>query len=196
MLCDRVWRVASLKGHGALSFAGVATSGWCARSHQNTPLPLTALSTETVTVTDPTHPLYGLTLPLHGITTKQRLGRVCVIWLYPGVERVIPLGATSLAESPSPPSPCRLSIAGVEALLTVIASLADHCQEDAHVDTRRPCDPEQPATLLTVARPGTLLPSAPRTTRAAPPTPVDESLPYDACTGPSHNPSHHTGGTP
>ncbi len=45
---------------------------------QNTPLGLTALPTDTVEVTDPTHPLYGLSFPLIGITVKQRLGRV--VW--------------------------------------------------------------------------------------------------------------------
>src|SRR5215510_7337841 len=73
-------------------------SGWRKQVHQNTPLQLTALPTDTVEVTDPTHPLYGLTFPLIGVTTKPRLGRVCVVWLYPGVERVIPVAATSLVE--------------------------------------------------------------------------------------------------
>jgi len=57
-----------------------------------------ALLHETVTVTDPTHPLCGLTLPLVGITVMQRLGRVCIVELYPGIERAIPFAATSRAE--------------------------------------------------------------------------------------------------
>ncbi|MGH8072379.1 MAG: hypothetical protein ACRERE_45525 [Candidatus Entotheonellia bacterium] len=62
-----------------------------------------ALPTDTVTVTDPTRPLSGLTFPLIGVTTKPRLGRVCVVWLYPGVERVILVTATALAGSAPPP---------------------------------------------------------------------------------------------
>src|SRR5262245_29879570 len=58
------------------------------QSQQNTPLKRTASPTDTVKVTYPTHPLYGLTLPLMRITTKPRLGRVCVVWLYPGIERI------------------------------------------------------------------------------------------------------------
>ncbi|HZO32293.1 MAG TPA: hypothetical protein VFH48_40580, partial [Chloroflexota bacterium] len=54
---------------------------------ENTPIGLTALPTETVEVIDPTHPLYGLKLPLLGITVQQRLGRVCRVWLHPGIER-------------------------------------------------------------------------------------------------------------
>jgi hypothetical protein len=80
---------------------------------QNTPLGLTALPTDTVEVTDPTHPLYGLSFPLIGITVKQRLGRVCVVWLYPGIERVIPVSATNLAEISRTSTSCRLSLAGV-----------------------------------------------------------------------------------
>ncbi len=90
---------------------------------QNTPLGLTALPTDTVEVTDPTHPLYGLSFPLIGITVKQRLGRVCVVWLHPGIERVIPVGATNLAGEDRVLSACRLSIAGLQRLLHVLSSL-------------------------------------------------------------------------
>src|SRR5262245_51653403 len=126
----------SPKAYAPLGCASVSTGACRKLVHQTTPLTLTALPTDTVTVTAPTHPLYGLTFPLIGITTKQRLGRVCVVWLYPGVERVIPVAATSLADSALlPPSPCRLSVAGLDALLAVVGSLADPSQEDAHGDT-------------------------------------------------------------
>src|SRR5262249_13093012 len=122
----------SRKASAPLGCASVAT-GACRRPlHETTPLTITALPTDTVTVTDPTHPLSGRTFPLVGITTKQRLGRVCVVWLYPGVERVIPLAATSLTAPPPPPSPCKLSVAGLHTLLAVVASLADLRQEDTH----------------------------------------------------------------
>jgi hypothetical protein len=85
-----------------------------------TPLGMTIPSVDRIEVTDPTHPLYGLTLPCLGVTTKQRLGRVCVVWLAPGVERLIPLTATNLAlVVPSPPS-CRLSVSAVQNLLAVL----------------------------------------------------------------------------
>ena len=34
-------------------------------------------------------PLYGLRLLCLGVTKKQHLGRVCVVWLAPGVERIL-----------------------------------------------------------------------------------------------------------
>jgi hypothetical protein len=46
--------------------------------------------TETVEIVDPTHALYGLRLTLIAIAPHQRLGRVCRVWLAPGVERSVP----------------------------------------------------------------------------------------------------------
>lgn len=90
--------------------------------------------TELLEGTDPTHPLYGLTLPCLGITTKPRLGRACIVWLAPGIERLRPLAATSLAPVPPPPARCHLSLPAVRALLAVLASLPTDAaprQEDA-----------------------------------------------------------------
>jgi hypothetical protein len=78
---------------------------------------MTAPSVDYVEVTDPTHPLYGLTLPCLGITNKQRLGRVAVVWLAPGIERLIPLAATHLAAVASPPPACRLCLAALDGLV-------------------------------------------------------------------------------
>jgi hypothetical protein len=68
-----------------------------------------ALVTETVEIVDPTHHLYGLTLPLLEITVKESLGRVCVVGLRPDVMRLIPLAATNLGGLFPHTSPCRLS---------------------------------------------------------------------------------------
>lgn len=167
------------------AFAGMvsgkrAISGLRKRSHQNTPLAITALPTETVTVTDPTHPLFGRTFPLVGVTTKQRLGRVCVVWLYPGVERVIPVAATTLAEPSPPRSPCKLSVAGLHTLLAVVASLVDPLQEDAHGKAVRSPEPSQPTTAISMV--GTALPSTHALARRSPCAPcpaVDEPFPHD-----------------
>jgi len=91
---------------------------------------------DTVEIVDPTHPLYGKTLPLVGFNAKQHLGRVAVVWLHPGVERCVPLSATDLAETPPAlPSPSRLSVASLERLLAVVASLPQtNSLEDADDD--------------------------------------------------------------
>jgi hypothetical protein len=115
-----------------LACAALVISAWRNPFQQNTPLGLTARPTDTVEVTDPTHPLYGLSFPLIGITVKQRLGRVCLVWLHPGIERAIPVSATNLAGEDRVLSACRLSIAGLQGLLHVLSSLVCPSQEDAH----------------------------------------------------------------
>jgi hypothetical protein len=79
----------------------------------------------TVEVTEPTHPLYGLTLPLLEVGPKPRLGRACVVWLEPGVERLLPVAATNLGGGVAPPGRCRLSVAAARALVAAVASLRD-----------------------------------------------------------------------
>ncbi len=60
---------------------------------------------DTIEITDPRHPLYGLTLACFGVTLKQRLGRVCIVWLHPGVEQLVPVAATSLVPGSVVPCP-------------------------------------------------------------------------------------------
>ena len=47
--------------------------------HHTTPLDLTFLPTDVVTVVDPAHPLAGQTFPLIGVTNKQYIGSACVV---------------------------------------------------------------------------------------------------------------------
>jgi hypothetical protein len=101
---------------------------------ENTPIGLTALPTETVEVIDPTHPLYGLKLPLLGITVQQRLGRVCRVWLHPGIERAIPIAATDRGNLIVGPSRCRLSPGVIATLVALVASLPSAAGEDADAD--------------------------------------------------------------
>ena len=91
----------------------------------NTPGDRTASLSETVTVTDPTHPLYGLTLPLLRVGVQERVGRIGVVHLRPDVERRIPLVATSLSGIARPISPARLSVAAVAALLATVATIPE-----------------------------------------------------------------------
>ena len=88
-------------------------------------------------MTDPAHPLYGLTLPLLRVGVQERVGRICVVRLRPDAERRVPLVATSLNGIITPVSPARLSIAAVAALLATAATipaLADAIyQEKNHV---------------------------------------------------------------
>src|SRR5262252_3087487 len=170
-------------------------SGPCGQSPQNTLLKRTASPTDTVEVTDPTHPLYGLTFPLLGITTKPRLGRVCVVGLYPGVERVIPLAATSLGGPPAAPSACRLSVEGLQALFAVVATWDSRPQEEPHVDLPCSSASPQPPVGLSMVR-GASVP-APRASRSLPycaSTTLGNSVRHGADTDTSDDPPHPPGG--
>ena len=164
--------------------------------YQNTPLQLIALPTDTVEVTDPTHPWYGLTFPLLGITTKPRLGRVCIVQLYRGVERVLPLAATSLGGTPPAPCACRLSVEGLQVLLAVVATLDSHFQEEAPVDSSCSSDSPQPPARLTMARveprPS---PPASRSPIHCPSAALGDSVRHASGAGASNHPTHSPGGT-
>jgi hypothetical protein len=195
MHCEPALKARCRRGYGPLAYAGHAILVWRKRVHQTTPLKLTALPTDMVEVTDPTHPLYGLTFPLIGVTTKQRLGRVCVVWLYPGVERVIPVAATSLAgATPLPPSPCRLSVAGLEALLAVMAAGADPRQEEMHGDPIHRRNAPATPTVTPVPGPGVgLLLAAARPPAPPPPARLDQSLPDHPGPGVGYYATHSPG---
>lgn len=124
---------------------------WCFSkpSQHNAPIEVTPLAAETVCVTDPTHPFYGLELPLVGVTRTARIGAVCVVWVRRGVQRVVPVKATELSEELfEPPSPCRLSVESAKALLAMVASFSQAPEEEAHAAETYPAAPESadPAT--------------------------------------------------
>ncbi len=69
-----------------------------------------------------------------GVTRKARLGMVCVVWIRRGVERIVPVAATDLADEllPELPSPCRLSVGSAKRLVAVVASFSEPPAEDTH----------------------------------------------------------------
>ena len=144
----------SESGFAHLACGVLAILAWTNPFQQNTPLGLTALPIGTVEVTDPTHPLYGLSFPLIGITVKQRLGRVCLVWLHPGIERAIPVRATNLANEPHVLVACRLSVAGLQRLLHVLSPLVCSSQEDAHdpAKSTQHSPATRSSTSLTISR--------------------------------------------
>ena len=90
-------------------------------------------SDPTITVLDPRHPLCGQTLPLVAITYHPQLGRCCVVWLRPHVERLVPVQATNLAFDPTDISPSPLSLVAVEQLLRVFQDI-QHAQQGVSRD--------------------------------------------------------------
>jgi hypothetical protein len=142
---------------------------------------------QTITVLDPRHPLCGRTLPLVALTHHAQLGRCCVVWLRPHVERLIPVQATNLAFDPTDISPSPLSLAAVEQLLRVFHDL-QHASQGVSSDARpsRPsCAPPQArrpdcapsAVEPPVRRPTTARPTGAHRRRATVDSPSAEPTP-------------------
>jgi len=179
----------------AAATAARGTAGPRGQSQQNTPLKCIASPTDTVKVTDPTHPLYGLTFPLMGITTKPRLGRVCVVWLHPGIERIIPFAATSLSETPAPPSRCCLCIEGLQVLFAVVAAWDARPPQEADVDSPCSRDTPQPTTRPPAARVGVCpSPRAPGSAVDCPAATLGNAVGHDSGAGASDDLTDPTGG--
>ncbi len=101
-------------------------------------------SDQTITVLDPRHPLCGQTLPLVAITHHTQLGRCCVVWLRPHVERLVPVQATNLEFDPTDMSPSPLSLAAVEQLLRVFQDI-----QHAHQGVSRDASPSRSSRTRT-----------------------------------------------
>jgi hypothetical protein len=134
-----------------------------------TPIGHRSSADQTITVLDPRHPMHGRTFPLVAITHHSQLGRCCVVWLQPHVERFIPVQATNLAFDPNAISPSPLSIAAVEHLLRVFQDIqhahqgvsrdaSPYCPNGTPSHVRRPdCSPS--AVEPPVSRPATACPT-------------------------------------
>jgi len=89
--------------------------------------------------------MYGRTFPLVAITHHAQLGRCCVVWLQPHVERFIPVQATNLAFDPNAISPSPLSLAAVEHLLRVFQDI-QHAHQGVSRDASPYCSNGPPLT--------------------------------------------------
>src|SRR5262249_58764253 len=102
----------------------------------------------TITVIDPRPPVCGRTLTLVAVTHHSELGRCCVVWLRPQVERLVPVRATNLEFDPNDLNPSPLSLATVEQLLRVV-----HDIEHASKGVRSDASPPQPRGTTPRVRP-------------------------------------------
>src|SRR5712691_2752968 len=101
-----------------------------------------------ITVIDPRHPLCGRTLTLVAVTHHSELGRCCVVWLRPQVERLVPVRATNLEFDPNDISPSPLSLTTVEQLLRVFHDI-EHASKGVNCDA----SPPLPSSATTRVRP-------------------------------------------
>jgi hypothetical protein len=116
-------------------------------NHVTTPVGHSVAPEQTITVIDPRHPLCGRTLPLVAMTHHATLGRCCVVWLRPHIERLVPVRATNLEFDPNDLSPSPLSLAAVEQLLRVVHDI-EHARRGVPSDA----NPARPSGTVTRAR--------------------------------------------
>jgi len=99
--------------------------------------PEQTITEQTITVVDPRHPLCGRTLTLVAMTHHVVLGRCCVVWLRPHVERLVPVRATNLEFDPNDINPSPLSLSAVEQLLRVVHAI-EHASKGVNCDASSP----------------------------------------------------------
>ena len=93
---------------------------WLSRKRQNTQV-VTQLAADHATIVDPTHPLFGQTLPILR-ASRQRLKERIVVALPDGRERRIPVSITNLIER-SPDHPTATRLISVRALVPLVELL-------------------------------------------------------------------------
>jgi hypothetical protein len=151
-----------------------------------TPIGTRFSADQTITVLDPRHPLCGRTLPLVALTHHSQLGRCCVVWLQPHVERFIPIQATNLEFDPNDMSLSPLSLAAVEQLLRVFQDI-----QHAHQGVSRDASPSRPSRTASQARRPDYAPSAvePPVSRPATACPTGSHPRCPTVDGPSTEPT-------
>jgi hypothetical protein len=86
-------------------------------------------ATETVTIVDPRHPLYGRTFPLINIANRSRIGQACVIQLQDDLERTVPLAVTDRASESVDIFPLSLNLSSVRQLLRAFKRITSQLKE-------------------------------------------------------------------
>ena len=79
----------------------------------------TLAASDTVTVVDPRHPLYGQSFPLLHLKNKQELIPSCLVLLAEGAERLIPVNVTNLAASSPVAFPLPMDLSSLHNLTKV-----------------------------------------------------------------------------
>ena len=99
------------------------------QNENNTPISQTLLPPETVTVRDPRHPLYEQTLVLLAIKNKPGHSTSCLVQLFDGVERPIPLQATNLSTTPLATYSLPLDLSSLHNLIQTFARIRKQVEE-------------------------------------------------------------------
>src|SRR5215210_7598526 len=91
--------------------------------HLDTPIRLTSGRLEQITVTDPTHPLFGRCFALASVTASAAAGGHALVVYRGDVLLKLPIGATSLSPAP-PPVSSKLSLCAIRDLFRLASQVA------------------------------------------------------------------------
>jgi hypothetical protein len=118
-----------------------------------------------VTVTDPRHPLYGQSFSVNGTVKRPGYGRCYVVGLPSGLERHIPITATSFSPAAADSISSPLSVASILDLLAVYARFSQSSEERTNYG--KPPTAEAEASATARATESTIEPGLDRTAHHA-----------------------------
>jgi hypothetical protein len=164
------------------SSCSTADAGSATQTSHTTTLPDEV--TRQITITDPTHPLFGQIFPLVQPISPQGPASI-LIQLPNGRHRAVPRAATDLDAPPQPrPTPTDLPLISVRTILPLAHRVRAMvlAMEDSHAAALTPTDTDQPATCYGGAqRPASALAapeSAPPAATGRPPRRLDPARPH------------------
>jgi len=124
-------------------------------AHLDTPIRLTSARPEQITVTDPTHPLFGRCFALASMTGSAATGGHAFVVYRGDVLLKLPIEATSLSPAP-PPVSSKLSLGAIRDLIHLASQVAQTQQSAFGEDlgAERPESDTEPVLATSRRSPG------------------------------------------
>src|SRR3954463_7893956 len=124
-------------------------------AHLDTPIRLTFARPEQITVTDPTHPLFGRCFALASMTGSAATGGHAFVVYRGDVRLKLPIGATSLSPAP-PPVSSKLSLGAIRDLIRLASQVAQTRRSASGEDpgVERPEGDTEPGSAASRRSPG------------------------------------------
>jgi hypothetical protein len=128
--------------------------------HLDTPIRLTSGRLEQITVTDPTHPLFGRCFALASVTGSAAAGGHALVVYRGDILLKLPIGATSLSPAPLPgallPASSKLSLGAIRDLIRLASQLTQtrRSASGEDPDAERPEGDTEPGSAAARRSPG------------------------------------------
>jgi hypothetical protein len=113
---------------------------WAKPDHVNTPISKSLATPEAVTIVDPRHPLYDQTFPLLHVKNHRNLIPSCLIQVFEGVDRLVPVAVTDLATTPVIVYSLPLDVSSLQNLIQTFARIQEQVESECGDENTK--DPE------------------------------------------------------